>query len=356
MIEQIWNAILQFTAQFVIPDWGSVISLLPVVMAIVVVAFFIRVAVRYATAGPKRVRVGRRAPVAPEGVHMPGPSFAPIFAAIGTFLLFFGLVFGGPSILLGLVALLLTLLYWGREAFAEYDHVAGDRPQVPAVIDKGPPPGVHVPGPSFRPLLASLGVAILFAGLVFGGWILGVGVLITILSLLGWLSDARKEYKQVVAADETGHLLNEPAPGWPKAMLSLMAVLVVVSVVLNLGWFPPRSASGAGAEGSPAPSASAAPPGAPGELAITAEAVKFDKKTLNAPADKPFKISFDNRDKGTPHDVDILDTSGTKVFDGKDFPGPEVRVYDVPPLKAGTYKFECSIHPSLMNGELIAGG
>lgn len=354
MIEQIWNAILEFTAQFVIPDWGSVISLLPVLMAIVVVAFFVRVAVRYATAGPKRIRVARRTPVAPAGVHMPGPSFAPFFAAIGTFLLFFGLVFGGPSILLGLIALLLTLLYWGREAFADYDHVAGDRPQVPAVIHKDPPPGVHIPGPSFRPLLASLGVAILFAGLVFGGWILGVGLLVTILALLGWLNDARKEYRHVVEADQTGHLRNEPAPEWPKAMLSLMAVLVVVSVALNLGWFPPRSASGAGAEGSPAPSA--APAANPGELAITAEAVKFDATTLKAPADKPFKIKFDNRDKGTPHDVDILDSAGTKVFDGKDFPGPEVMVYDVPPLKAGTYKFECSIHPTLMNGELTAGG
>jgi hypothetical protein len=156
MIEQIWNAILQFTAQFVIPDWGSVIALLPVLMALLVIAFFVRVAVAYATAGPKRVRVPRRGPVPPEGVHMPGPSFAPFFAAVGTFLLFFGLVFGGPSILLGLVALLLTLLYWGREALTEYDHLADTHPQLPAVIEKGAPPGVHIPGPSFRPILASL--------------------------------------------------------------------------------------------------------------------------------------------------------------------------------------------------------
>jgi plastocyanin len=30
--------------------------------------------------------------------------------------------------------------------------------------------------------------------------------------------------------------------------------------------------------------------------------------------------------------------------------------YDVPPLKAGTYRFDCSIHPALMNGQLTAGG
>ena len=84
--------------------------------------------------------------------------------------------------------------------------------------------------------------------------------------------------------------------------------------------------------------------------------MKFDKTSLTAPADKPFKIKFDNRDAGTPHDVDILDGSGAKVFDGPDFPGPAVRDYDVPALAAGAYKFVCSIHPALMTGELTVGG
>ena len=44
------------------------------------------------------------------------------------------------------------------------------------------------------------------------------------------------------------------------------------------------------------------------------------------------------------------------MFDGKDFPGPAVKTYDIPALKAGTYKFFCSIHPTLMNGELTIGG
>jgi plastocyanin len=354
-MDEIWNAILEFTSQFVIPDWGSIISLLPVFTAIVVVAFFVRLAVAWATAGPKRIRPARVNPVPPAGVHMPGPSFAPVFAAIGTFLLFFGLVFGGPSIILGLIALLLTLLYWGREALVDFDHVAGNHPQLPAIVHGEPPPGIHMPGPSFRPILASLAVAILFAGLVFGGWILGVGLLVTILTLLGWLNDARKEYHHVVDADRTGHLVNEPAPGWPKVMLSLMTVLVVASVALNLGWFPPRSASGA-AEGGASPAPSGPPPGGPGEISLVAVQVKFDKTSITAPADAPFKITFDNQDAGTPHDVDILDAAGAKVFDGADFPGPEVRVYDVPPLAAGAYEFICSIHPALMTGELTVGG
>ena len=100
MIEQIWNGILEFTSQFVIPDWSSVIALLPVVTTLLLVLFFARVVWAYATAGPKRRGGGRRKPVAPEGIHMPGPSYAPIFAAVGSFLLFLGLVFGGWVLIL----------------------------------------------------------------------------------------------------------------------------------------------------------------------------------------------------------------------------------------------------------------
>ncbi|HEY8988049.1 MAG TPA: cupredoxin domain-containing protein, partial [Candidatus Limnocylindrales bacterium] len=147
---------------------------------------------------------------------------------------------------------------------------------------------------------------------------------------------------------------------WPKVVVPVFAVLVIVAVALNAGWFPPRSAAGgdAGAGASAAPSGGPAGSGAPGPggLAITAQGIKFDVATLTAPADKPFTVTFDNKDAGTPHDFDITDASGAKVFDGKDFPGPAVKTYDVPALKAGTYKFFCSIHPALMNGVLTVGG
>ncbi|GAC1663088.1 MAG: hypothetical protein NVS9B8_01500 [Candidatus Limnocylindrales bacterium] len=360
LLQQIWTGILDLAKIFVIPDWGSLIALLPVFMGLVVIVFLIGQVMQYRRLGPRRRRPGRIRPVTPPGVHMPGPTYAPIFAALGTFLLFLGLVFGGLILVLGAVALVLTLLYWGREGLTDYDHVAGDHPQLPAVVHDGPPPGVHMPGPSFRPILAALGVATLFAGLVFGGWVLAVGVVLTITALLGWLNDARKEYRQVVRADATGHLENEPAPAWPKTLLSVFAFLVIAAVALTAGWFPPRAVSGgtAGAAGSPAPSGGSAGSGGPGPgvLAITASGIKFDVATLSAPADKPFKITFDNKDVGTNHDVDFLDASGKKVYDMKDFPGPAVKTFDVPAMKAGTYKFECSIHPALMNGQLTVGG
>ena len=32
MLEDIWNRLLELTAQFVIPDWGALIALLPIVI------------------------------------------------------------------------------------------------------------------------------------------------------------------------------------------------------------------------------------------------------------------------------------------------------------------------------------
>jgi plastocyanin len=130
-------------------------------------------------------------------------------------------------------------------------------------------------------------------------------------------------------------------------------------VALTAGWFPPGSVAGgnAGPGGSAAPSGGPGGSGGPGAggLTVTASNVKYDTTSLSAPADKPFKITFDNKDADTPHDVDILDTGGAKVFDMKDFPGPAVKTFDVTALKAGSYTFECSIHPSLMKGTLTVG-
>ena len=354
-MEQIWDAILELTAQFVIPDWGALIALIPIGLAGVVVLFFLSRIARFATAGPTRRGGGRVRPLPPPGVHMPGPSFAPIFAALGAGLLFLGLVLGGVALWVGAAALVLTLLYWGAEGMRDYDHLE-HRELVPVAPPRQPPPGVHVPGPSFRPLLASLGMAVLFLGLVFGGWVLAVGVLAVVVTLLGWLVDARKEYVEVEHADRTGHLQNLPAPGWPVVTIVVFAVLLAGAGILNLGILPPREAAGGGEGGSPAPSGPAEP--APqGDVAIVARNSVFEPTELQAPADKPFTIAFTNEDVAVNHNVFITDSGGNPVEmgDTTPFPGPKSVVYQVAPLAAGTYTFICVVHPA-MTGQLVAGG
>ncbi len=139
-----------------------------------------------------------------------------------------------------------SLLYWGREANREYDALEPP-PALPAVGAAGPPEGVHVPGPSFRPLLAAIAAAALLLGLVIAPVVFLAGVLMTVIGLLGWLNDARKEYREIVKADTTGHLENIPAPRFPTGTLIVFAVLFVGSLLIAGGVIPPRRRVGAAA-------------------------------------------------------------------------------------------------------------
>jgi hypothetical protein len=143
MFEDLWNSILELTSKFVIPDWGSVIAMLPVLVfagAIVVIGILFWIIWRHPKPRVGKVKV---APVPPAGVHMPGPSWAPPLAALGAFMLFLGLVFGGPLLIVGVIGLTVTLLYWLAEAVRLYDHDLGSTvPEIPEVTRTGPPPGV----------------------------------------------------------------------------------------------------------------------------------------------------------------------------------------------------------------------
>ena len=106
----------------------------------------------------------------------------------------------------------------------------------------------------------------------------------------------------------------------------------------------------AAAKASPPPVGSAPPPAA--TLNLVARNIAFAPTTLAAPADKPFAIAFDNQDAGITHDVAIEDSTGALLFNGQDVKGPGQSTDNVPPLKAGTYKFICTFHPVQMAGEL----
>ena len=179
-----------------------------------------------------------------------------------------------------------------------------------------------MPGPSWRPIIGALGTALLMLGLVFGGWLLAVGVLALILGLIGWLPDARKEYAKTVEADTTGHLENIPAPRPPSRQLTFLALLVIGAVIIQSGVFSSGAANGGtpGGSGGPAtssgPGGSGAPaPGAPAaDVTVEAKGIAFTETSWTGPAGKPFTIAFSNQDPGTPHNIRLADSSGAVVF------------------------------------------
>jgi plastocyanin len=224
------------------------------------------------------------------------------------------------------------------------------------VIHDGPPPGVHMPGPSFRPILGGLSMMVIMFGLVFGLPLLAAGVVMLVTTLLGWLHDARTEYGLVEEADVTGHPRNAPAPHYPTGTLTFFGVVVIAALLVNYGIIPPADANGGTASASTGPTASggAAPSGAgpslpAADVTIVAQNITYVTATATAPAGKAFTIAFNNEDAGTPHNVSIHSggASGNQVFLGKIVTGPIVEIYDVPALPAGSYTYVCSVHANM---------
>jgi plastocyanin len=114
-----------------------------------------------------------------------------------------------------------------------------------------------------------------------------------------------------------------------------IAGLAIVMMLATLG-----CGSGAAA-GGPAPSA-------PRDGAvIVASNMSFDRTELSVPADRPFELLFENRD-GAPHNVTVLPAVGDEpIYIGEVFTGTGSRLYDMPAIAPGTYRFRCDVHPDM---------
>ena len=152
----------------------------------------------------------------------------------------------------------------------------------------------------------------------------------------------------------------------PLSALALLTVLAVTACTSTApGWTytpaPPATpvasaapSASAAASASVAPSASAgsSAPASAGSggtpIPLVAQGIAFTTTSLEAPADTPFSIDFDNEDAGTLHNVAIKDGAGTDVFSGEIFPGIAHKIYDVKALAAGTYSFHCVVHSNMV--------
>ena len=96
------------------------------------------------------------------------------------------------------------------------------------------------------------------------------------------------------------------------------------------------------------------------QLEISAEDLtSFSTESLEATADEPFTVTFDNRDEsGIPHNFAIYDSQEAAeaqepALEATEVEaGPLVQELAVDGLAAGDYFFQCDVHPTTMLGTL----
>lgn len=378
---------LDLLSQVVSPDWNDLILLLPFGMIGLVFLILGYLALNWRrAAAPNRSRVPRRRPgQPPAGVHMPGPSPWPFVAPIGGTLILVSLIFAGDGLPvnpllfgLGLAIGLAGIAGWYLDAGKEWraaetgGHGAAHGPVLPGhggalvtteagalVVGEGaaqvpawavePPEGVHMPGPSPWPFFAPIGLFFIFLGLVFGPALLIGGVLMSLVAVVGWYRDASTEYRQVEAIGHVVPETRDPARAWPQAMVPLFGAIAAVALAITLFPLLMSALPAAGGDdddngGGPAPD--------PAPVIGADSVLEFDTDQVVVPADTALQVTFENRQDGVPHDVDIRQGEAV-VFDGEVITGAAEIVYEVQPLAAGEYTFFCSIHAP-MTGTLTA--
>jgi plastocyanin len=90
-----------------------------------------------------------------------------------------------------------------------------------------------------------------------------------------------------------------------------------------------------------------------GVLTITAANLLFDTACLALPADEAVTIRLVNDDT-QPHNLAIYTDSSkeTLLFSGDIIDAGEEIEYEVDPIPAGTFYFDCTVHPG-MNGSVV---
>jgi plastocyanin len=119
------------------------------------------------------------------------------------------------------------------------------------------------------------------------------------------------------------------------------AILVTLALVL----------AACGAEGE-----TTTPDAGGGETDITllAQNVAFDLTKLNVQAGEQITITFENRDAGIRHNLLINGPSGRIATDVEAGPVTQTLTFTID--EAGSYRFLCEVHPSVMVGELVVSG
>jgi plastocyanin len=221
---------------------------------------------------------------------------------------------------------------------------------------------LELSGSSIRAFYWSMAVLVASGVVVatLGGWWsqawIWAAILVLIASSAAMIAMARQYYRRVglvarALAGGSTAVGSEQFEGMLRSRRSTgIAVVGVVALafILYLMMFKPTFGIGGGVPTATGPS----PTGA--VVQVSATNLAFDTATLTVPADRPFTIAFANLE-AVPHNVSIWrdSTLSEPLFVGEVFSGPRTENYAVEPLPAGTYYFQCDVHPP-MNGEVVA--
>ena len=66
--------------------------------------------------------------------------------------------------------------------------------------DSGIPPAteqIHLPDPSYQPVVVALGLTIAIVGVVFSWWVFGLGLLIFLIATVRWVRSARADMAEL---------------------------------------------------------------------------------------------------------------------------------------------------------------
>jgi hypothetical protein len=68
------------------------------------------------------------------------------------------------------------------------------RPEEPA-----PPPGepVHLPGPSYLPVLTAAGITLALVGVVISWVLTGIGAVIAVIAIVRWVQETREDISEL---------------------------------------------------------------------------------------------------------------------------------------------------------------
>ena len=280
-------------------------------------------------AGPDRTPVPTTDGPLPQNPPVGGrpmyPSVWPLGAAVAAGLLAIGAATDGIVIVAGIVVAVLTLLAWVFQSWSEHPIFTarfGARLQ-----DR---------------LIVPLALPIAVFGLV----------LIIALSLSRVLLAVPEQGSRIVALCVAvvilgGAFVVASQERMARAALSVLSGAALLAVIaaggVGLAYGERHFENKANAAGATAPVVS---------IATQGNNLAFSTATLTFPAGETVPLAFDNQSTGIPHDVAIYAQKGGKqLFQGAIVTGPTKVTYQVPPLTAGTYWFQCDVHPQ-MNGTL----